>query len=144
LIVIDANLLIYAYNEQMPQHMPSRIWLEETLSSNLEVGIPMQAILAFIRLSTNTKLHGPHSSVATALSVIDSWLTQASVQILHPGQRHWEIFRRLSVEAGASGNLSTDAHIAALAIEYDALLYSADADFARFPGLHWKNPLVGK
>jgi toxin-antitoxin system PIN domain toxin len=128
----------------MPHHLASRAWLEETLSSDVEVGIPMQAILAFIRLSTNTKLHGRHSSLGTALSVIDSWLAQASVQILHPGQRHWEIFRRISAEAGASGNLSTDAHIAALAIEYDALLYTADTDFARFPVLRWKNPLAGK
>jgi toxin-antitoxin system PIN domain toxin len=144
LIVIDASLLIYAYNERMPQHSPSRLWLEETLSSNLEVGLPMQAILAFIRLSTNTKLHGPHSSVPAALSVIDSWLAQATVQILHPGPRHWEIFRRLCAGAVASGNLSTDAHFAALAIEHDAVLYSADTDFARFSGLHWKNPLFGK
>ena len=140
--MIDANLLIYAYNEQMPQHVQSRLWLEKMLSSDSEVGIPMQAILAFIRLSTNTRLHGPHSSVATALSVIDSWLTQTSVQILHPGQRHWEIFRRLCAQTGASGNLSTDAHIAAIAIEYDGVLYSADRDFARFPGLHWKDPLA--
>ena len=141
MIVVDANLLVYAYNKRMPQHVPARQWLEETFSSGVEVGIPMQAILAFIRLSTNTKLHGPHSSLPVVLSIIDSWLAQAAVEILHPGARHWEIFRKLCVGADASGNLSTDAHLAALAIEHDAVLYSADNDFARFPGLRWKNPL---
>ena len=142
MIVVDANLLIYAYNERMPQHAPARRWLEETFSSDVEVGIPMQAILAFIRLSTNTKLPGPHSSLPRVLSIIDSWLAQAEIHILHPGTRHWEIFRKLCVGADASGNLSTDAHLAALAIEYGAVLYSADTDFARFPGLRWKNPLT--
>jgi len=142
LIVVDANLLIYAYNKQMPQHVPARHWVEETFSSDSKVGLPMQAILAFIRLSTNTKLQGPHSSLPTVLSIIDSWLAQPAVGILHPGPRHWEILRKLCVGAKASGNLSTDAHFAALAIEHDAVLCSADADFARFPGLRWKNPLT--
>ena len=142
MIVVDANLLIYAYNERMPQHVSARRWLEETFSSDVKVGIPTQAILAFIRLSTNTKLPGPHSSLPRVLSIIDSWLAQAEVQILHPGPRHWEIFRRLCAKAEASGNLSTDAHFAALAIEHDAVLYSADTDFARFPSLRWKNPLA--
>jgi toxin-antitoxin system PIN domain toxin len=142
LIVIDANLLLYAYSEQAPQHAASRAWLEGMFSSGEEIGIPVQGILTFIRVSTNAKLPGYRSPLGLALDTVDTWLSQPSVRILAPGPAYWQIFRRISLQADAAGNLSSDAHFAALAIEYDAVLYTADADFARFPGLRWKNPLA--
>ncbi len=102
----------------------------------------MQAALAFIRVLTNPRLAGHSLSVGETIAAIDSLLRVDTVTILHPGPRHWEIFRRLCLEAKASGNLSTDAHFAALAIEHDAVFFSADSDFGRFPGLRWENPLA--
>jgi toxin-antitoxin system PIN domain toxin len=142
LIVIDANLLLYAYNERTEQHRAARNWLTETFASGAEIGLPMQSILAFVRISTNPKLSGVSSTISTALAVADGWLMLPSVQILVPGPGHWAIFMGVCLATALTGDLSTDAHLAALAIEYDATLYSTDRDFARFPGLRWRNPLA--
>jgi len=142
LIVIDANLLLYAYNERTPQHKAARDWLTETFASGDAVGLPMQSVLAFVRISTNPKLSDASSTIATAILVVDSWLTLPNVRILVPGPGHWAIFKSLCVATALTGDLSTDAHLAALAIEYNATLYSTDSDFARFPGLRWSNPLA--
>ena len=102
----------------------------------------MQAVLAFVRVLTNPRLPGHSLSVGETIAAIDTLLRVSTVRVLHPGTRHWEIFRGLCLNVEAGGNLSTDAHFAALAIEHDAVLCSADSDFARFPGLRWENPLV--
>ena len=102
----------------------------------------MQTILAFIRVLTNPRLPGPGLSVGSAVAAIDLLLQTDTVRLLYPGQLHWHIYRRLCLEVGGTGNFSTDVHFAALAFEYDALLCSADTDFARFPGLRWHNPLA--
>ncbi len=142
MIVIDANLLLYAYNERTDQHLAARTWLNETFASAEEIGLPMQSILAFVRISTNPRLAGVSSTIGTALAVADSWLALPNVRILVPGSRHWAIFKGLCLATALTGDLSTDAHLAALAIEYDATLCSTDRDFARFPGLRWRNPLA--
>ena len=142
MIAPDGNLLIYAYNTQAQQHRAARAWLENVLDGNTEVGLPMQSILAFIRLSTTILPSGDIFTVPQALSIVDLWLSKPSVRILHTGPGHWTIFRRLCLAAEAKSNLSTDAHLAALVLEHAATLHTADRHFARFAGLEWLNPLV--
>lgn len=141
MIVIDANLLIYSYHETAPLHLASRRWLGEAFSSEEQVGIPFQSVLAFVRVSTNLSLPGTRSTMARSLATVDGWLKLDNVRMLTPGAEHWDIFKELCIAVGVTGDLATDAHVAALAIENDATLYSADRDFARFPGLKWRNPL---
>jgi len=141
-IVLDANLLIYAYNSGSAHHTKVRAWLEKTLSEIEAVGLPWQAVSAFLRVMTNRRLPGEHFSVEEAAGMIDLWLAHPNVQVLAPGDNYWRLFRRMIVEGRASGPLVSDAEIAALTIEYGGVLHTADRDFARFPGLRWKNPLV--
>ena len=142
MLALAANILIYAYNRQSLQFEAARRWLEATLLSGIEVGIPFQSVLAFIRIVTNKSLGSFAVPVPRALSTVDVWLVAPGVHLLHPGPEHWTTFRHLCVQAGVSGKLSTDAHLAALAIEHQATLITADADFARFRGLSWHNPLA--
>jgi toxin-antitoxin system PIN domain toxin len=142
LILIDANLLLYAYDPRSPFYGDARRWLAEAFSYEEEIGIPFQAILAFLRVSTNPNSARTPSAMAVALATVDSWLALANVELSTPGPKHWEIFKTLCLAAGVTGNVSTDVHIAALAIEYDSTLCSTDRDFARFPGLRWRNPLA--
>lgn len=141
MIVFDANLLIYAYDGGATQHGQARPWVEKTLSGADLVGIPWQAILAFLRLMTNRRLPGVRFSVQQACEIVDSWLGQPNVRLLAPGEQHWKFLRSVLMEGQASGVLVRDAEIAALAIEYGGVLYTADRDFARFPGLRCVNPL---
>lgn len=142
MIVLDANLLIYAYNSGSAHHTKARPWLENTLSEVEVVGLPWQAVSAFLRVMTNRRLPGEHFSVEEAAGIIDLWLAHPNVQMLGPGDKYWPLFRRMIVEGRASGPLVSDAEIAALTIEYGGVLHTGDRDFARFPGLRWKNPLA--
>lgn len=141
MILIDANLLLYAVNSDVPQHQLARPWLESVLSSNHEVGFPWVVLLAFIRISTRHGILPRPLSCEQALDYVSEWLGQPQSSIIHPGRRHWQLFRNLLKATGTMGNLTTDAHIAALALENGATLYSADYDFRRFPGLEHVNPL---
>jgi hypothetical protein len=140
-IVLDANLLIYVYNSGSAHHTKARAWLEKTLSEIEAVGFPRQAVSSFLRVMTNRRLPGEHFSVEEAAGTIDLWLAHPNVQVLAPGDNYWRLFRRMIVEGRASGPLVSDAEIAALTIEYGGVLYTADRNFARFPGLRWENPL---
>jgi len=140
-IVIDANLLLYAYDPRSPFYVDTRRWLGKIFSDEEEIGIPFRAILAFLRVSTKLHSARTHSGMAVALATVDSWLELENVTVVAPGPKHWQIFKRLCLTTALTGDLSTDAHLAALAIEYNATLYSTDSDFARFPGLRWRNPL---
>ncbi len=140
MIVIDANLLIYAYDLASADHKKSLVWLENVLSGVEAVGLPWQSISAFLRVITNRRL-AARVAVEQAVHVVEEWLQQPNVQILVPGDQHWSVLRRMILEGRASGPLVSDAQIAALTIEYGGVLYTADRDFARFPGLRWKNPL---
>ena len=142
LITPDANLLIYAYNTKAQQPRAARAWLEDVLGGVSQVGLLMQSVLAFIRLTTTIMPTGDVFTVAEALSIVDLWLSRPQVSILHPGPGHWAIFRRLCLATEAKSNLSTDAHLAALAIEHAATLHTADRHFARFADLRWVNPLA--
>lgn len=141
MILVDANLLIYAVNSDTTQHKPARKWLEATLSSPTDVGFGWVVLLAFIRITTHHRILPRPLSCEQALGYVDDWLQQPQCNIISPGKHHWPIFQNLLSATGTLGNLSTDAHLAALALENGATLYSADYDFLRFPGLQHVNPL---
>lgn len=142
MIIVDANLLINAVNDHAPDHRKSKAWLESVLSGKETVGLPWTVLLAFLRISTRIGIFPNRLSSEEALDIIDGWLAQPSVVIAEPGPRHARLLRDLLAPLGAGGNLTSDAHLAAIAIENGALLYSFDSDFARFPRLNWRNPLA--
>jgi toxin-antitoxin system PIN domain toxin len=140
--LLDVNLLIYAVNRDAPLHEPARDWLEETLSGTETVALVWNVILAFLRLSTRPVIFASPLSTEAAFDIIESWLAQPCVTVVHPTDRHASILKELLLAIGTAGNLSTDAHLAAIAIEQGAELCSNDHDFDRFPGLRWFNPLT--
>jgi len=141
MILLDANLLIYAVNQDAPLHRKARSWIESAISGSETVGISWSVVLAFIRLTTRPGLFRNPLSVKYALDVVQSWISQPAVTLVHPGPRHLGLLREFLLHSGTAGNLTSDAHLAALAVEQGAHLYSSDADFARFPKLKWSNPL---
>ena len=142
MIVIDANILIYAIDEDSTRHREAKLWLERTLSGKEMIGLAWVVALAFLRLSTRAAISARPLSIEDALDVLEEWLDHPNVTILQAGPRHAQILRSLLLRTGTGGNLTTDAHLAALAIEHGALLCSFDHDFARFPGLKWCEPLA--
>ena len=141
MILVDANLLIYAVNQDAPLNQKAKPWLESVLSGKETVGFSWNVLLAFLRLTTRPGLFRRPLPVNTALDLVASWLDQTSATLVHPGPRHLSVLRELLQPLGTGGNLTSDAHLAALAIEHGAELCSSDTDFARFPGLKWRNPL---
>jgi uncharacterized protein len=139
--LVDVNVLLYAVDESAPMHLRARRWLEETLSGTETIALPWIVLLAFVRLSTRHALFERPLAADEAFDIIDGWLAQPCVAVVHPGPRHAGVLRDLITPLGTAGNLTTDAHLAALAIENGALLCSGDTDFARFPGLRWTDPL---
>ena len=142
MIVPDVNLLVYAYNSDAPHHDEARQWWESCLSEPRAVGIAWVVVLGFVRVMTSPVVLTNPMVPATALAHVRSWLQRPQAQVLVPGPRHLEILSQIMEDAQASGRLTTDAHLAALAIETQAELHSNDADFSRFPGLRWRNPLA--
>jgi uncharacterized protein len=138
----DVNLLLYAYDTSSAQHTRARAWLEERLSAVEAFGFAWPTLLAFVRLVTNPRLFESPLRVEESLDIVEAWLAVPCATVLHPGPRHTVLLRQLLEPLGTAGNLTTDAHLAALALEHDAELCSADADFSRFPGLRWSNPLA--
>ncbi len=141
MILVDANLLIYAIDTASPNHPAARRWLENTLSGDEEVGLAWNVILAFLRIVTHPAVMRRPLKPGAALDYVDSWFQQPCVRQVVPGEKHWLIFRSLLRASGTAGNLTSDAHLAALALEHDCELYSSDYDFRRFPGLRHVNPL---
>ena len=141
MIVVDANLLIYSYDTNSSHHKKSRAWVERIFSDVEPVGLPWQTVSAFLRVITNRKLAGLRLTVEQAVEIVEEWLAQPNVRILAPGDEHWSMLKRMMVEGRALGPLVSDAELVALTVEYGGVLYTADRDFARFPGLRWKNPL---
>ena len=140
MIVIDANLLLYAYNRSASAHRSAKAWLERTLSRPDSVGIPWQSVSAFLRIATNPNL--PDSlPMQKAVALVNQWLIRPQVQTLAPGERHWTIYRQMLIEGQVRGPLTSDAQLAALTIEFGGGLHTTDRDFTRFPGLRWINPL---
>jgi len=142
MILLDANVLIYAVDAEAPQHAKARRWLEKTLSGDDAVGLPWIVALAFLRITTRTGVLRRQLSADQAVGFIDEWLAQPYVELVGPGAAHWPLLKKLLREAGAAGNLTTDAHLAALAIEAGWELATTDHDFRRFPGIRLLNPMT--
>lgn len=138
----DVNLLLYAYDASSVHHGRASAWLEARLSGVEAFGLAWATLIAFVRLGTNPRIFDSPFRVDEALDVVDALLAADCAMVLHPGPRHAVLLRQLLEPLGTAGNLATDAHLAALALEHDADLCSADADFSRFPGLRWTNPLA--
>jgi toxin-antitoxin system PIN domain toxin len=137
----DVNLLLYAVDEQSVFHASASKWLEDCLSESEPFVFSWQVLLSFLRLSTHARIFAHPLKPDEAFDVIDAWLAQPCVSIIQPTDRHLTILKGLIKTAGTAGNLVQDAHLATLAIEHGATLYSLDADFSRFKGLTWRNPL---
>lgn len=141
MILPDVNLLVHAHNEASRFHPPALRWWMELMRGRKPVGLARASVMGFVRIVTQPGIQSSPLKVETALAITDSWFARTNVQLLHPGSRHYRIFASLLREVGTAGNLVSDAHLAALAIENQAELHSNDADFVRFPGLRWVNPL---
>jgi uncharacterized protein len=140
-IIPDLNLVLYAHNPGAAAHAAAKAWWRNLLRGAIPVGIPWVVILGFIRLCTSRGVLLPPVTTTEALNRVEAWLEQPVVSILQPGPQHLAHLKvALAVTAG--GALTTDAHLAALAIEYRAELHSNDTDFSRFAGLRWRNPLA--
>lgn len=139
---IDANLLIYAYNNAALQHFAAKRWFSQVLADATPVYLPWTSIHAFVRIITNDRLFDPPLTAAQAVAAVESWLASPSVRVLEPGPRYWSVFRSLVERHNVTGPSVTDAHLAALAIEHDVTLFTADSDFRRFRELRVFNPLI--
>ncbi len=142
MMLLDVNLLVYAYNTTSPHHPAARTWFQALMASDEVVLLPWHSILGFLRIVTHPKSALHPYSAEEAAEVIDGWLAQPRVRIVHPGPRHWEILRRLVVEDQAPGPLVSDAYLAAIAIEHGASLQTHDRGFVRFTGLDVRYPLA--
>ncbi len=142
MILIDANLLIYASVDTMPQHERARSWLDERLNDASPVGLPWASLLSFLRLITNPRVFERPVAMLDAWTQVQAWLACEAVWIPQPEEHHREILGSLLNAPGVHANLVPDAHLAALAIEHGLIMCSADGDFARFAGLRWENPLA--
>ena len=138
--VVDVNVLLYSINEQAPEHQRIHRWWEVALTSDESVGLPWLVLAGFLRLSTNPKVFSAPLPVDDALSQITAWLGAKAVTTISEKPNHWAVLRSLLAETGTAGNLTTDAHLAALAITHDATMVSCDNDFSRFRTLRWENP----
>ncbi len=144
MILVDANILLYAEDELSPLHEPARIWWDKQLSGSSSVCLCWTVISAYIRIGTNSRVFEHPLSLRQAYDRVQSWLDQPCIRIVNPTQRHWPVFGELLLQGQAAGNLVTDAHLAALAIQHGCELNSTDSDFSRFPGLRWQNPLKNR
>jgi toxin-antitoxin system PIN domain toxin len=144
MIIPDINLLLYAYDSDSPFHAKAAEWWEGCLSGSEPVGMPLVVLFGFIRIGTHPRVFQEPLTSVEISGIIQSWLAQPAVQILEAGADHLNTVLELLEDIGTAGNLVSDAQIAAFAIEYAAVLHTADSDFLRFPGLKWKNPLTRK
>jgi uncharacterized protein len=142
MILVDANLLIYAYHPRAENHEKSRAWLEAALSGPELVRFAWLTLWAFLRVTTNPRVFERPLSASEAEAAISSWLAQPAAGIPEPGERHWDILRSLVREGQAAGPLVMDAVLAAIALEHGATLCTKDRDFSPFSRLRWKNPLM--
>ena len=141
MILLDANLLVYAHVGSFPQHEGARSWLDAQLNGNTPVGLPWHSLLAFLRIVTNPRIFQKPETMPDAWKQLEEWLDCEPAWIPEPTDRHREVLGTLLAGSGMQANLVPDAHLASLAIEHGLMLYSTDGDFARFQSLRWQNPL---
>lgn len=143
MILIDANLLLYAYDSSSPRHDVARRWFEDVMSTEPDVRFGLVTLLAFLRLGTDPRVLASPFGPAEAVAVIESWLARPNVSVAIPSELHWSGLANLAQASKARGALMMDAHLAALTIEHGATLATTDRDFTRFPGLRFEDPLAG-
>lgn len=142
--IVDTNLLVYAYVPSLEQHAPARRWFEHTLTEDEAVGLAWPSVLGFVRIVTNPRIFRVPLPLDRAVVVVDDWLQQQAVELVLPTPRHWTALREMLVSGQAGGALTSDAHLAALAREHGATIYTTDRDFLRFPGVRVVNPLAAQ
>lgn len=136
----DVNLLLYAIDESSSRHAAARPWVEDLVGGSETVAFAWSVLLAFVRVTTKPQVVAQPFTAPEALDLVDGWLARPNVVVVHPTDRHAAVLRELLAPLGAGGNLTSDAHLAALAIEHGADLCSSDTDFSRFTGLRWVDP----
>jgi toxin-antitoxin system PIN domain toxin len=141
-ILVDANVLLYAANRAAPEHARARAWLDARLNGSVPVGLPWPALMAFVRLASNPAILRHPASPAEAWRQVDEWLACEPSWTPLPGDKHRAIVGGFLKASWMTSRLVPDAHLAALAIEHGLTLQSTDGDFARFAGLKWENPLA--
>lgn len=139
--LLDLNILIYAIDESSALHGRAKAWLDDTLSGSDTVGFAWAVLIGFVRLSTRAAVFERPLTVDESFEIVDGWLMQPCVTVVHPTDRHAQVLRGLLAPLGTAGNLTSDAHLAALSVEHGADLCSTDVDFSRFPGVRWTDPL---
>jgi toxin-antitoxin system PIN domain toxin len=144
MIIPDLNLLLYAVNVDAPQNRQAARWLSASLSGDEPIGLTWIVLVGFVRISTHPRVFRSPLPAKRAVSFVDAWLSRRPVTVIEPGLNHWKILSSLLLESGTAGNLTNDAHLAAMAIERGATVMSADGDFSRFRGLRWENPLLAR
>lgn len=142
MIAIDANLLLYAYDESSPHHEPARQWLEEAFNGVPPVALPWPTVVAFLRIATNSRLLANPLSLEEAIEIVETWLARPNVFPVGPEERHWDLLKQQALSGQAAGPLMSDAHLAALALEHGCTLATHDRDFARFPALTTTDPIA--
>jgi len=139
--IVDLNVLLYAVNSDAAQHRIVRKWWEDAVNSGDSIGLPWVVLLGFLRLATSSRVFPRPLAPEAAAARLDAWLDRANILVVREKDDHWETLKALLRGIGTAGNLTTDAHLAALALTHDAVLVSCDHDFARFKGLRWESPL---
>jgi toxin-antitoxin system PIN domain toxin len=140
-ILVDANLLLYAEDSLSECHETARAWWDERLSGSDPVCLCWPVLMAFIRIGTNPRLHRRPLTRKEACARVQSWFVQPCARLIQPTDQHWPLLQQMLNEGNAAGNLVSDAHLATLAVEHNCVLQSTDTDFARFPSLKWENPI---
>ncbi len=144
MILVDTNLLLYAEDSLSEHHAAARKWWDEQLSGSELVALCWPVLSAFIRIGTNVRLHRRPLTLREATERVESWLQQPCIRVIQPSDEHWPCFKQILRSGNATGNLVSDAHLAALAVEHNCILQSTDSDFARFAGLKWQNPIAAQ
>ena len=143
MILPDINLLLYAHNPRTTNHKRAFHWWNQCLQGHEGVALAWVVVLGFVRITTHPKVFERPMAVEAAVGRVEEWLSLPHIHLVHPPQTHFQTWSALLKQIGTAGNLTTDAHLAALAIERGLILQTTDADFARFAGLKWNNPLKG-
>ena len=141
MIIPDINLLVYAHNQDDARYEAARSWLRDLLEGEESIGIPLAVSVGFVRLATNPRVISPPMTSKQAVSIVRSWMQRPNVVALDAGPKHFDHLQECLEAAGRAGRFVTDAHLAALALDHDAEIHSADQDFRTFPGVRWRNPL---